>query len=151
MTELNELIRWIFLAVFGLGIFIWLIGGLLTPVSGRWRDGERLVELYQLGPRVRGVCRPPGGEERYRGSAWFGRVRLRRADHGEEHLRAMGFPDEVLHLMEGEITGYFRFSLSDLELVGEFEGRRFQFGLRPPRVISVSRHEPVPRTWQQLD
>ncbi|MBN2430825.1 MAG: hypothetical protein JXQ27_05085 [Acidobacteria bacterium] len=151
MSGLNELFRWIFLSALGLGMLVWFIGGWLTSVSGRWRDGQRVVELFQFGPWIRGICRPPGGEERYKGTAWFGRVRLVRRDYGEVHLRQMGFPEEVLHLMEGQVTGYFRFRMRDLELVGEFEGRRFRFGLRPPRITGMGRQDPVPRAWEQLD
>jgi len=151
MSELNELFRWLFLSALGLGVLVWLVGGWATPVSGRWRDGDRRVELFQLGPWVRGICRSADGEERYKGTAWFGRVRLMRRDYGEAHLRRMGFPEQVLHLMEGQITGYFSFRLRDLQLVGGFEGRRFQFGLRPPCITGMGRQDPVPRTWERID
>ncbi|HBU48006.1 MAG TPA: hypothetical protein DEB46_06810, partial [Myxococcales bacterium] len=83
---MDDFLRWVLLGgLAGWGVVSFL-GGLFTPVGGRWSDGQRRIDLKQFGPFVRGECRREGGREIYTGTAQFGRVRLARRDEGKQHL-----------------------------------------------------------------
>jgi len=139
-----------FFSALGIGFLVWLMGGFLTPIAGRWRDGDREIVLTQLGPWVRGVSHPESGESLYRGTARFGRLRLARYDSGFEHLKKMGFPDDVIPLMSSQVMGRFNLKLEGDQLRGTFEGCRFQFSQHPLKISAVIRLEPTERTWVSI-
>ena len=130
-----------------LGITYLVVGGLLTRVSGHWRDGERLIHLRQLGPLVSGKAIREGGWERYSGTAIWGRVRLRRSDGGLAHLETLGFAAEVAPLVEDQVMATFDLRLKGANLEGSFQGRIIRSERRPPRIISVHSTPPKPRSW----
>lgn len=146
---MNELIRWLVLV----GVLAWglarLLGGLLTPVGGEWRDGDRRIRLHQAGPWIWGLSHFSGGEERYRGTAGFGRVRLRRTEHGWDHLHRLGFAETVIPLVEGRVMARFEFRLHGDRLEGTFQGCRYSFSVHPPRITRVIPLEPTPRKWNR--
>ena len=130
-----------------LGFAYLLIGGLLTRVGGRWRDGERLIHLRQFGPFVSGRAVREGGWERYSGTAIWGRVRLRRSDGGLAHLETLGFASEVAPLVEDQVMATFDLRLKGASLDGSFQGRIIRSERRPPRIISVHSTPAKPRSW----
>lgn len=144
------MIRWVVIsAIGGIGLLA-LLGGLLTPVAGRWRDGRRSIILTQSGPWVRGRCDLDGGGEHYTGLALFGWIRLYRYEYGRNHLLAAGFTDETIPLLTGQAMARFVFRRHGDELRGVFEGRVFTFAYEPPRILRVARLEPAPRAWQRV-
>ncbi|MEZ4271325.1 MAG: hypothetical protein R3C68_07795 [Myxococcota bacterium] len=149
--DINEVIRW---GVFGLltvAMLTAFLGGWLTRVSGSWRDGDRHIELEQFGPWVNGHCSRVGGREIYKGTAFFGRLKLSRMDDGTDHLKAVGFEAEAIPLLKGQIMASLDLRLEEGDtLRGVFEGRRFKFGEEPLRITSVTRVAPTPRVWQRI-
>ena len=144
---MDDFLRWVLLGgLAGWGVVSFL-GGLFTPVGGRWSDGQRRIDLKQFGPFVRGECRREGGREIYTGTAQFGRVRLARRDEGKQHLMALGFAEEVTPLIEGELMGRLDLKLRGRQLMGTFEGRRIASGRNPARILSVHRVKKTARIW----
>ena len=130
-----------------LSIAYLIVGGFMTRVSGRWRDGERLIQLQQFGPFVRGQATRDGGWERYSGTAIWGRLRLRRSDGGLAHLERLGFASEVAPLVEDQVMATFDLRVKGASLVGSFQGRVIRSERRPPRIISVRSTAAKPRVW----
>ena len=126
-----------------------LIGGLMSRVSGAWRDGERLITLRQLGPFVHGHAARNGGWERYSGTVLWGRLRLRRYDGGLHHLEGLGFAPEVAPLLENQLMATFDLRLKGSVLEGVFEGRVIRSERQPPRILSVTRTKPKARVWSR--
>ena len=143
----DELFRILLLSVAAAAIVIWLAGGFATSVAGSWRDGESLIHLRQWGPWVWGVAVLPDGKQRYRGIAFWGRLRLNRWDSGAQHLKALGFTDEQLPLLGEAKTGHFELHLAGGELHDQFFGRRFTFENKTYRNDAVA--DPVPRHWRR--
>ena len=143
----DDVLRTALVAAIALGAFYALIGGLLTRVSGRWRDGDRIITLRQFGPFVSGQATRPGGWERYSGFALWNRVSIRRSDGGREYLESLGFATEVAPLVENQIMASFDLRLQGALLTGTFQGRIVRSERRPPRIISVSLTPAKPRTW----
>ncbi len=144
---MDDFLRWVLVGGVAGWAFLSFIGGLLTPVGGRWSDGERRIDLKQFGPFLRGECLREGGKEIYTGTANFGRVRLSRRDEGKAHLMALGFAEEVTPLIEGELMGRLDLKLQGKRLTGTFEGRRIASGRNPARIISVHRVKKTQRVW----
>lgn len=146
----DETIRWVVILGLVGGALVVLLGGLLTPVAGNWRDGDRLVTLGQLGPLVWGRCERQGGYELYRGWALFNLVRLDRVGFGTAYLQASGFAPNTVRLVEGQSMARFVFHRRGGALEGTFQGRRFTFVDRtPPKIDTVSLTEPQPRRWER--
>ena len=145
----EEAIRWTVLAILAGSLVIGVVGGLVTPVSGMWRDGDRLILLKQVAWLVRGTCVREGGHEVYRGTAVFGRVRLKRTAFGLPLLKSMGFAPEFLPLLGGEPLARFDFKLSGAELDGTFEGRKFTFSKTPLAIRAVLRLPKEVRVWKR--
>ena len=144
---MDDFLRWVLVgAVAGWALLVFL-GGLFTPVSGRWKDGDRRILLKQFGPFLRGECQREGGREIYSGTASFGRIRLSRRDQGKAHLMSLGFAEEVTPLIEGELMGRLDLKLKGGQLKGTFEGRRIASGRNPARLISVHRVKKTQRVW----
>jgi hypothetical protein len=146
---MEEALRWIVISVGAVIVVFGAIGGLLTRVAGRWRDGDRLIELHQFGPRVTGTCTRPGGGELYKGLALYGTVRLTRYTWGNQHLVDMGFAPDVIPLLEGRAFANLKFRLEGAQLRGLFWGRKFSFEYEPPRIKGVARLEPDERVWSR--
>ena len=86
----DDVLRTALVAAIGLGAFYALIGGLMTRVSGRWRDGDRVITLRQFGPFVSGQATRPGGWERYSGfAAGLGVERFCMVRHGIDDIRRL--------------------------------------------------------------
>ncbi|MEE8410771.1 MAG: hypothetical protein V3T05_14320 [Myxococcota bacterium] len=132
-------------SAFGVG----MIGGLMTPVGGVWRDGDRLIYLKQLGPLLRGRAERDGGFETYAGWALFGRVWIVRRDFGRQLLMAIGFPEETVEQIRGRISARLRFRITADELVGDFRGTRFTLKGVPQQVVAERPEKPVSRAWQR--
>jgi hypothetical protein len=147
----EDLLRWTVIATAGAGALTYLIGGLLTPVSGRWRDGDRVIALRQIGPLISGLCIREGGEETYRGLARFGRVTLSRKTRGEPLLVSMGFAAEVTPLLEDCVMATYELKLKGDTLSGTFAGRVVRSHRSPPRIVAIQRREDEPRTWKRID
>ncbi len=124
-----------------------LMGGLLTSVGGLWQDGDRLIELWQVGPRLSGRCPREGGHELYRGWALFGRVWLARASVGDALLLAMGLPRSALKQLNGAVSARFRFRLCGDRLDGEFLGTQFHFTGEPQKLAGTTVNAPTVRQW----
>lgn len=149
MDEGDDFWRMLILGTGCLGAIVWLVGGLLTPVAGRWRDPEGAdIILQQLGPRVWGEGKLSGGFQRFSGWVMFGRVRLKRSDFGMAHLQSLGFSPEQVRQIEGQITGTLELKLSNRDLEGVFYGRKFSF--EDKRVRSTPQAQATPRTWQRM-
>jgi len=145
----DDIVRWVAVGVLSGAFLLGLVGGLLTPVGGVWRDGDRRVTLKQRGPFVQGRCPRPGGGEIYKGWAWFGLVRLRRHEYGRDHLLGIGFGEDAVPLVDGACMGHLRFRRRGDRLEGTFEGRKFSFGGEPTRVLSVALLTPATRVWER--
>jgi hypothetical protein len=145
----DDILRWSVLGVLGFAALLALLGGLVTPVAGRFRDGQRLITLHQIGPWLVGRCEREGGFERYRGWAFFGVVRLSRYEYGAAHLQASGFAPDTAPLVEGERLASFVFRAKPHGLVGMFEGRKVSFtsGPKATKVSAIEKLPPAPRTW----
>ena len=146
----EELLRWSVVIVMGAGLLTGIIGGLVTPVGGTWRDGDRLIVVRQLAWLVRGSSERTGGHEVYRGSAFFGRVRLKRTAFGQTYLKSLGFEPEFVSLLGGEPLARLDFRLHGRTLIGTFEGRKFTFSREPPAIQSVLRLPKEERRWQRI-
>ncbi|MEL6545124.1 MAG: hypothetical protein AAFQ82_10900 [Myxococcota bacterium] len=147
--DFDATLRLSFLLITGTGLAIFLLGGFVTPVAGRWRDGDRWVELNQLGPWLQGHAKRPGGSERYRGFAFFGQIWLARRSYGADHLRALGFAEDALPVVEGAMTAKLRFSRRGRRLEGSFTGIRFDFSDPPVRILKVGRVAATDRVWER--
>ena len=145
--SIDDVLRTALVVGLGLAAGYALLGGLLTRVSGRWRDGDREITLRQFGPFLSGEALRPGGRERYSGFALWNRVRLRRSDSGVEYLKSLGFAPEIAPLVEHQIMASFDLKLEGGRLAGTFQGRIVRSERRPPRILSVSLTPPKPRTW----
>lgn len=146
----DELLRFAVGGALVLGALVFLIGGFLTAVSGRWRDGERLVELNQFGPWIRGRAERPGGYETYAGIASFGTVWLSRRDFGLEHLEKIGFAPITAPVVDGTVTARLKFRAQPTQLAGEFVGLRFEFSESPVEIVSQARLPPTDRIWTRV-
>ena len=145
MEEGDDLLRWLLLGGGVLIILAYAVGSLFTRVAGAWLDNGRLVRLHQFGPLVWGESLWPGGRQVFRGRVTWGRLRLRRVDFGAAHLEALGFNDEQVPLLEGQITAHLKMQLQKDKLLGSFHGRKFSFETN--RIKSVAIVAPVQRTW----
>jgi hypothetical protein len=146
---MDEILRYTLISAGLLAVVVAALGGWLTPVSGSWRDGDRLIRLRQVALWVAGRSERRGGYEVYRGWAFFGRVRLRRAAVGKGLLTAMGFDPRTVFLVEGRALAHFDFHLVDDELIGTFEGQRLSFSYTPPRIEAAVRLAKGERSWQR--
>lgn len=122
----DALFREMLIWCLGLGASAFVLGGLLTRVSGVFEEEGRRITLRQLGPWVWGHCAFEGGKQNYTGFAVFGRVRLARRDFGLAHLITLGFSQDNAETIEGQSTGLFRFRLVASGLSGVFRGYRFR-------------------------
>lgn len=147
---MEELLRYVMLVVLSIAVVTVAVGGLVTPVSGMWRDGDRIIELTQFLAFVRGTCKRPGGLETYQGVALFGFLRLSRMASGSEYLASLGFAPEAARLIVGQPMALLRFRVYRGELLGDFEGRHFSFDLAPPKLRRISKLEREPRHWQRV-
>ncbi len=147
--DVDAIFRLSVLIAAGVGLITFLLGGFVTPVSGHWRDGDRLVDLQQLGPWIRGQAERPGGLERYRGIASFGRVWLARRDYGPDHLKRIGFADQAIPVVDGQVTARLRFRFRGRHLEGEFIGLRFDFSDPPVRILSTAQIPATARRWER--
>lgn len=145
MEETDDFLRWLLLASGALLTATYVLGSLFTRVAGFWQDQGRRVRLQQFGPLVWGESLWPGGRQVFRGRATWGHLRLRRVDFGAEHLKALGFSDEQVPLLEGQITAHLKLKLKDGKLAGKFYGRKFSF--KTNAIKSVAIVAPVQRTW----
>jgi hypothetical protein len=145
--NVDEILRIALMVALGLGALYALLGGLMTRIGGRWRDGDRVINLRQFGPFVSGQAPRPGGWERYSGFALWGRVRLRRSDGGLEYLQSLGFAAEVAPLVEDQVMASFDLKLHGALLEGTFQGRIIRSERRPPKILSVSSTPPKARRW----
>ncbi len=144
---MEEALRTIVIAAGAAVVGVGVLGGLLTRVAGRWRDGDRVIDLTQLGPWVRGTCVRPGGGELYKGLALFGTVRLTRFTWGNQQLVDIGFAPDVIPLLEGRAFANLKLRLEGAELRGSFWGRTFSFEYEPPAIKAVTRLEAQERVW----
>jgi hypothetical protein len=111
-------------------------------LAGRFGEGDRVMQLWHVGPVVWGACQLLDGHERYLGWALAGRLHLRRYDFGPGHLLGYGFTQQQLHavfVLRRDVAG---------DLSGHFYGRRF--GLRDGRMVPVQILEPHSRHWRRL-
>jgi hypothetical protein len=148
--SVDETLRLLLLIAIAATGAYWLLGGLFTRISGRWRDGNREIHLRQFGPLITGSATRPGGSERYVGTALWGRVRLRRHDRGAAHLQSLGFAQEVAPLLEDSLMATFDLRLTGSLLDGYFQGRIIRSERVPPRIISVRRTPPQERCWTRI-
>ena len=150
MESDDDIWRMVILILFGLVAIAWLLGGIFTPVAGRWRDEDGVeITLTQFGPRLRGRAELKGGGfQIFRGWALWGRVRLQRADWGIAHLTSLGFSPEQAGNIEGRPTGHLDLRRKSGELTGAFFGRKFSF--EDDRVRSVPKAQSTPRVWKRL-
>jgi hypothetical protein len=146
----EELLRWIVILVVAASLLSGIIGGLATPIAGTWKDGERLIVLRQLAWLVRGRCDRVGGHEIYRGTACFGRVRLKRTAFGQAYLKSLGFEPELAVVLGGEPLAVFDFRRHSRALSGSFEGRKFSFAREPAAILSVTRLPKEERRWERV-
>ena len=144
---LDALLRSAIFIAMGLGALYAIVGGLMTRVGGRWRDGDRIIELRQFGPLISGDASRPGGWERYSGFAIWGRIRLTRRDGGLDYLKSLGFSAEVAPLIDDSVMASFDLRLNGSLLEGTMQGRVIRSERHPPRIISVGRTPSKPRTW----
>lgn len=148
----DQTVRLVVLLCVGGAFLVLLLGSLLTPVGGLWRDGDRSITLRQLGPFVWGRCPRKGGHEEYRGWALFNVVRLERCAFGSAYLRDNGFSAPQQPFVTGQILARFVFRRRPDALVGTFQGRRFTFVERPrTRVDQVTLMPAEPRAWYRAD
>jgi hypothetical protein len=140
---------WLVLGAVVALVITW-VGGHLTPVAGKWTDGDRLLTLVQRGFLLYGEVERQGGQEIYRGHALFGRVFLKRFVVGGEYLRSLGFPADVLALMSGQVMADYRLRLASEHLRGVFQGRHFSFMHKPARIRASKPIEPRPIIFQRL-
>ena len=136
----------------GLGLFAaaWLMGGLLSPVAGHWRDRDRLVDLKQLGPWVWGQCEVPGGVQRYRGKIWMGDLILERRDFGKQYLLRLGFNAVQVKSVEGQVMVRLKLKREGDCLRGHLWGTRFKFNPQTQAVLSVQRTRAEIREWVKV-
>jgi len=140
-------LAWVIWLFLGIAAALWLLGGFLFSVAGRWRDRERVVELTQFGPWVWGNCKVAGGVQRYSGKIWMGDLVLARRDFGKEHLNALGFNDVQAVSVEGQIMVRLKLKLENGVLRGHLWGTRFQFNPRTQNVMSLKSTAPEAREW----
>lgn len=126
-----------------------IIGGLMTPVAGAWRDGDRVIYLQQIGPRVNGRAERAGGYETYSGWALFGRLWIARRDYGRQLLMTIGFPEETVEQIRGRVSARLSLRLVGDELAGYFRGTRFTFEGVPQRVVAERPEKPTLRKWKR--
>jgi len=118
-------------------------------LTGRYGEGDRIMQLGHIGPLVWGHCALLDGRERYLGWALAGRLHLRRYDWGAGHLIGRGFPKEQVRALEGVCTGFFVLhAASHGDLTGHFYGRRFR--MEGHRVVHVESLAPQGRHWRRL-
>jgi len=144
---MEDVLRILIFAGIPIAMAAFVIGGFMVNIAGRWRDGDRIIDLNQSGPWVNGHCPRPGGGENYRGIILFGRISLRRTEYGAEHLKNIGFNEEQAQYIKDQATARLRFRLEGDVLRGTFEGRRFRFDQKPVRIKSVTPVEPTERLW----
>lgn len=149
MESEDDIWRLVILALFAVAGIAWFLGGIFTPVAGRWRDDDGVeITLTQVGPRLRGRAELSGGFQIFRGWALWGRIRLQRADWGIAHLTALGFSAEQAGNIEGRTTGHLELTRQNGELAGVFFGRKFSF--EDDRVRSVPKAQSTSRVWKRL-
>ena len=87
----DDILRLVILGALVFGVLLWAITALLSPVAGLWQDGDKIIKLVQIGPRLKGLCQHGDGFQSFKGWIFFGRIYLKRRDFGEERLIDMGF------------------------------------------------------------
>jgi hypothetical protein len=148
MEDGDDSLKLAILVVCGLAALAWLLGGFLTRAQGTYRDGDKEVVLQQLGPWVWGASTFAGGKQLYRGSIFFGRIRLQRRDEGRDHLLALGFTAEQAPWLAGQVTAHLTLRQGDNRLQGRFVGRKFSFDEEGIREVT---HVPAAqRTWERV-
>ncbi|MEL7367756.1 MAG: hypothetical protein AAFN74_02505 [Myxococcota bacterium] len=127
-----------------IGIAAWIVRGFLVRVSGTWQrvdegatGGQReLLNLVQFGPFVRGRRMMKGGFQEYTGILRGRTIFMTRRDHGQELLRAQGFPEAIIPEIDGTITAKMRMTLSadGSAIFGTFTPQKIEFTHKPPSV-----------------
>ena len=81
-----------------------------------------------------------GGEQQFSGILFGRTIRLKRRDTGVQSLMGQGFPAKIAPLVEGQVTGYLKLTLTDGGelLSGAFEPVRIDFTHQPPRITDTS-------------
>lgn len=134
----------------GLAVFVWQVGGFLSPVAGQWRDRDKLVELTQFGPWVWGSCKISGGTQRYRGKIWLGNLLLARRDYGKQHLLQLGFNKVQANSVEGQVMVRLKLKREGDVLRGHLWGTRFKFKPHTQAVMSVKTTAAECREWVRI-
>ncbi|MEM1009018.1 MAG: hypothetical protein AAGJ35_08420 [Myxococcota bacterium] len=124
-------------------------------VSGVWfeqKQGEAptAIVLSQVGPYVWGRSEVKGGVLRY--SGWFDgrKLKLRRKDEGQAYLVGLGFPKEVVGVLQGsEMARYvFRYDMQKELLVGEHFRQKIDISrTRPPKVTQRAYLPAIEKVW----
>jgi|GEM_PF-758689 len=142
----EEDLRLLLLGLTVLGVVGWMLNGMLVRVTGVWekevRDDEpkQRIRLTQSGPFISGRRLMHGGEQQFSGILFGRTIRLKRRDAGVPSLMAQGFPAKIAPLVEGQVTGYLKLTLTDGgdRLSGAFEPVRIDFTHQPPRITDTN-------------
>ena len=126
------------------GFAVWILRGFLVRVSGTWqrvdegvgRGQTELITLVQFGPFVRGRRMMKGGFQEYTGLLRGRTIFMTRRDHGQELLRAQGFPEAIIPEIDGTVTAKLRMTLSadGSAIFGTFTPQKIEFTHQPPAV-----------------
>ena len=147
----DDILRLVVFGGFVFALFVWAIAGLLTPIAGIWQDGELIIKIVQVGPRIKGLCRHGDGFQTFNGWIFFGRIKLKRCDFGEQRLIDMGFDKANVPLVNGKVTAFlsFRLNAEQTSLQGSFIGCRYTFSPDGQSILAVSKVAPLEREWQR--
>jgi len=146
---MDDVVFYLLIFAGALAVLIVVFAGVLTPVAGKWRDGNRVIELRQIAFWVTGRCEHSDGFEDFSGLVFFGRMRLHRSPHGDGLLSRLGYDPRVFDLVEGLPLAYFDFYLTEGDLVGTIERERLRFSYSPPQIESIVMLDKVDRTWRR--
>ena len=148
MEDADDSLKLAILVLCALTALAWLLGGFFTRAQGTYKDGDKMVVLEQFGPWVWGAATFAGGKQLYRGSIFFGRIRLYRRDEGLDHLLALGFTAAQAPWLVGQVTAHLTLRQADKRLQGSFVGRKFSFDEEGIRAVT---HVPAAqRTWVRV-
>ena len=134
----------ILLLLVAVGLAVWIIRGFMVRVSGTWqrvdegvpRGQIEMLSLVQFGPFVRGRRMMKGGFQEYTGLLRGRTIFMTRRDHGQELLKAQGFPEAVIPEIDGTVTAKLRMTLSadGSAIFGTFTPQKIEFTHQPPSV-----------------
>lgn len=123
---------------------VWIARGFMVRVSGTWqrvdegvtRGQTELLTLVQFGPFVRGRRMMKGGFQEYTGLLRGRTIFMTRRDHGQDLLKAQGFPEAVIPEIDGTVTAKLRMTLSadGSAIFGTFTPQKIEFTHQPPSV-----------------